>query len=233
MKIGPILMSPEMVLANLSGLKTETRRVIKDQPDLDSGIGGGVCDPHGLSDHPYCWRSGFDGSIVRPFKKPPTHLPGDKLYVREAWRASRSLDDVAPRDLTPNHIYMTEADEKVHLRQKDSPLVRTTINSFTGSLGKFRQGMHMPRWASRMYLEVKEVHIERLHQITPDGCRAEGHKQSSEDFSQEAHDSAAMDWYIDLWDSLNKERGFNWETNPWVSVTKYNVVMGNIDEVLA
>jgi len=78
----------------------------------------------------------------------------------------------------------------------------------------------MPRWASRIDLENSTIRLERLQDITPDDCRAEGHPmQTGAHITQEAHDDAAKDWYRDLWESINGNG--SWAANPWVWVIEF------------
>src|SRR5690606_25280581 len=84
-------------------------------------------------------------------------------------------------------------------------------------VGKLRPSIHMPRWASRLTLEVTGIRVERLQNITPADARAEGHPHvpGTERYPQGVHDEAARDWFMDLWDDINAKRGHSWESNPW------------------
>ena len=96
---------------------------------------------------------------------------------------------------------------------------------------KWRPSIHMPRWASRITLVVTNVKVERVQDTSSTDARLEGHPRLSVDpnYSQEAHDDAAHDWFMDLWDSLNAKRGFGWSVNPWVVAITFVVFRGNID----
>ncbi len=72
----------------------------------------------------------------------------------------------------------------------------------------WRPSIHMPRWAARITLEVTGVRVERLHDMTRADSYAEGL-------------ASAGDSFPDLWDSINVERGFSWESNPWVWVIEF------------
>jgi hypothetical protein len=83
----------------------------------------------------------------------------------------------------------------------------------------------MPRWASRIKLEITRIEIERLQDISADDCRAEGHAQFMATLyqgkSQKCNDDAARDWYMDLWDSINGKHqpdkpDISWKANPFV-----------------
>jgi hypothetical protein len=75
----------------------------------------------------------------------------------------------------------------------------------------------MPRWASRLTLEVTDVRVERLCEITPDDCRAEGQPIHN-------NDGGVRYGFGQLWNSLNAKRGFGWDANPWVWVVSFRRV---------
>lgn len=157
----PILMSAPMVRAILAGQKTETRRPIKPQPSA------------GVRKSPFV-QSGFEDGHGRELKV--RWSVGDRLWVREAWSPGYNHDPDA-LDGTPKCgiIYRADMAEAMmpvpyEVAEKwaalysddgpDDPVVRPSI--------------FMPRWASRITLDVTEVRIERLQAITDEGAIAEG-----------------------------------------------------------
>ena len=75
--------------------------------------------------------------------------------------------------------------------------------------------MFMPRWASRLTLEITNVRCERLHD------------QSRDDLFMEGYDSYfALKDYMKAWDALNAKRGYGWDTNPWVWVIEFKKIEG-------
>lgn len=82
---------------------------------------------------------------------------------------------------------------------------------------KWKPSIHMPRSASRITLRVVHVEPQRLQDIEIDDAIDEG---------APTRDIAAFDWFRDLWDSLNKARGFGWEVNPWVWAVSFVVANG-------
>lgn len=247
----PILFSGPMVRALLDGRKTQTRRVLPVQPSADEiagyRIGGAVCDPVAFPDRPYVWLRGDDGSPVMPIINPPRIIQGDRLYVREAWRTHIANEDMPPRDLMPRQDPIRyEADE--YLESWEMP--------FMDAPGRFRQGMHMPRWASRLTLTVTDVRVQRLQEITAEDALAEGivdHRQTiiGAHGTGGHHHEITADGYshvdeIDpdnlpdfwdspteafsaLWDGLNYDRGYGWQTSPWVIAYTFTLARQNID----
>ncbi|NKC02468.1 hypothetical protein HED55_00770 [Ochrobactrum haematophilum] len=104
------------------------------------------------------------------------------FYVREAWRVSRMHDQVAPRDLKPRTMTVFfEAGGSIANQDAPGdwkPAVWPEIGERPDWAGKFRQAMHMPRWASRITLEVTGVKVERLQDCSREDAIAEGIEQS-------------------------------------------------------
>lgn len=213
----PIPFSPPMVRALLAGSKTETRRQIKDAPE---GFHMDRVGPTGFQ-----WTAP-PGSPRIPFT--PRYSVGDRLWVREAWRADKSWDAVPPRDIFPIARIHHEAGG----------------NAWPDA-GKLRPSMFMPRWASRLTLVVTEVAVERLKDITHAGALAEGVEMESADppfyyvpgiwphsitgVGIEDGKDHAQRSYFKLWDHINGEGAA--DQNPWVTVTRFRVIKENIDTV--
>ncbi len=122
-------------------------------------------------------------------------VPGDTLWVRETWQH----EDTACEDHRcgqPTHIY--------HKATEVAP----------ETFARWRPSIYMPRWASRLTLEVTDVRIERVQEISVDDAIAEGVWIDPPD----AHGfrSGVQRAFQELWDSLNAKRGFGFEANPWV-----------------
>jgi hypothetical protein len=109
--------------------------------------------------------------------------------------------------------------------------------------GKSRPSIHMPRWASRILLEVKSVRVERVQDITHADCLAEGIREVTKDdrlmkyclydHPMDRYMSLtpwhlmpenAIDAFRSLWNSINEKRGYGWNENPWVWVVEFEVV---------
>ncbi|WP_144379542.1 hypothetical protein [Mesorhizobium amorphae] len=193
----PILFSSLMVRALLDGRKTQTRRVLSNDK-FASLFNGTWSDDYVLDPGNQSWR---DAEI--------RFAVGDRLWVREAWRTHRYYDDLAPSEMGGEESIVFEADHP--------PLEKRPHRLADGRL---RQGMHMPRWASRLTLTVTDVRVQRLQEITWQDAKAEG-------ISGGYHQSE----FASLWDSLNAARGFGWDTNPWVVAVSFTVERRNIDQV--
>lgn len=162
MKERPVLFNGEMVRAILAGKKTQTRRPVKPQPTL-SPAGGLV------------WRGGAYG-LQPDWKTPATHafvadcplgIHGDRLWVRETWSTAATADTMAPSNL-PSVAFEEDA---VPVRyEADGSTNVPTSRMF----GKARPSIHMPRWACRLFLDVTEVRVQRVEDITEADAKAEG-----------------------------------------------------------
>lgn len=202
----PIIFSAPMVRALLDGRKTQTRRVIKPRRHA-SLFDGSWADNYVLDPGNAEWRE-----CEIKFRI------GDRLYVREAWHAARSLDSTKPRDIP---------------RDADIEHAATARNyAEIGLKGKPRPGMFLPRWASRLTLIVTDVRVQRLQEISPEDAHDEGTgyiDRDGIDHCAGGHPSYSVSAYHDLWNSLNAKRGFGWETNPWVVALTFDVHRCNID----
>ena len=83
----------------------------------------------------------------------------------------------------------------------------------------------MPKWAARIWLEITDVKVERLHQIGEEAARAEGVESLGGDqFGDDKLWMTYRDIFIHLWDSINEKRGFGWDSNPYVWVVEFKVI---------
>lgn len=198
MKERPILFSGPMVRAILEGRKTVTRRVVKPQPDFL----GSMVDPN----TPFkTLDAGLHARITCPHGQ-----PDDRLWVREAWAADAQVDAIAPRDLSQGEPIWYPADFSV--RQTGCSMI---------SKGRGRPSIHMPRWASRILLEITAVRVERLQDITEDQAIAEGIDTHPMGFYGNGCITAGGA-FLELWESINGDG--SWAANPWVWVIEFRRV---------
>lgn len=182
----------------------------------------------------------------RLFKGKLRHSVGDRLYVREHWRTFVSLDAVPPRDLWRLD---GERGAGVWYEADGSGMALTAagMRSFgprddRPAFGKFRQAMHMPKWASRMTLVVTGSRVERLQDISEADALAEGMTQATADAIMEPEELAMYAathilcpeargriLYETIWEQINGAD--SWALNPEVAVTSFAVGLHNIEGI--
>lgn len=244
----PILFSGEMIRAILAGRKTQTRRVVKFETHNGqrtvSRDGRFVVldDSMGLSWSPY------GGAPMQPCPPDVVHdycphgKPGDALWVREKWRLCRFMDgepvmfeyaadgaraeerhtDSLNYEEWYEKICESATDELMALKKAGHPDLSHDGDHFVWAHGKnplkWRPSIFMPRWASRITLQVTDVRVERLRDISEDDAWDEG---PSDCMGPLDIDGRVL--FKGLWDSINAKRGYGWDTNPWVWVVKFEV----------
>lgn len=215
----PIPFSAPMIRAILREIeqpgtgKTQTRRVLT--PQLDDLV---------------------EGQTPRQLR---TSI-GDRLYVREAHHRTNDhahshlvgydfADGPIPRK-GRHHIEGVGYVEFFH----------HSLGGWGGRLSRNYPAMHMPRWASRITLIVTDVRVQRLQEISEADAVAEGlifrgsgnPLESGWCVTEESQQwPSAVFAYSGLWESLNADRGYGWETNPWVAAYTFRPILGNIDQV--
>lgn len=211
----PILFSSEMVKAIIDGRKTQTRRVIKPQPDegfnhaFQDGDGNWIFwdtqNAAGLSE--FTLRAYPKGSATG--FKCPYGQPGDHLWVRETF----NLDD---NDKTKRVGY-----------KADGSGIRTSVRDFDTSERyelPWKPSIFMPRWASRITLEVVRIRVERVTDISEEDIRAEGTPTPNPPPNNWMDDSKWRATFAYLWNCINEKRGHGWDTNPFVWVVEFRKI---------
>lgn len=214
----PILFLDEMVRAILDGRKTQTRRVVRadrhgpwvphlDEAHADPGLGDG-----GYLHVPYT----LDGERVSHRVRCPYGAPGDRLWVREAFALSiRDPDSAFEPDTKDPSCWDGAAYRATYSggdwehRYENGRLIRVPP--------PWRPSIHMPRWASRITLEVTAVRVERLQAITEEDACAEGCTPLQMDHG------SYLPTFEGLWDRINGKR-HPWASNPWVWVVNFRRV---------
>lgn len=136
----------------------------------------------------------------------PYGQPGDRLWVREAWSTLGMYDSRKPSDMDPDYVgtirYMADGDKS----------------------GKLRPSMFMPRWASRITLEITGVRVERLQACNEFDARQEGSFSWAGEQETPVRDlPEARLVYRQLWESINGPG--SWVANPWVWCIEFKRVM--------
>jgi hypothetical protein len=243
MKERGIPFSASMVCALREGLKSQTRRVLFPQPDpcnhapWPNERTKWVHDADG-------WHCGVCGNGVELARRKsgvkgitcPYGVEGDRLWVREAWRVPQSLDEMDAKGIAeaasvagydkPWAPIRYEADGALSSQEE----WRTFGNGHQLAVpGRYRHGRFMPRWASRISLDVTGIRIERLQDISEADALAEGVERARavdgepvlyRDYAMgEKRDvaewfSSPVDSYRTLWEAINGKG--SWNNNPWV-----------------
>jgi len=184
----PILFSTEMVRAILDGRKTQTRRITKKQPvDIL---------PMNVPDQ---W--------VVLLTREPAHgevwkcrygVPGDRLWVRETWIDPFTTEYIKPSKLPISTEIRYKAGESLNY-------------------SNWRPSIFMPRWASRITLEIVNVRVERVRDISEEDAWSEG--VGGGQLSRFDIDGRIL--FKSTWNSINAKRGYGWDANPWVWVIEF------------
>jgi hypothetical protein len=213
MKEHPILFSGEMVRAILEGRKTQTRRVVKWPEWVTVDNGEKRCaDIINSNEYKSVVKRGHCDGIVGRMKC-PYGVPGDRLWVRETCSYYGYSGGIILRSPTNDRVWRPDNNLPIEIwgpfRDRYS--------------GKFCPSIHMPRWASRIQLRVVDIRVERLNEISEEDAIAEGCISTVEliDGGNDYRGLYAQEHFQILWDSINKKRGYGWDTNPWVWVVEF------------
>ena len=207
----PILFNAENVRAILKGTKTQTRRVIKIDPKYPEST---IAIENGKITI-YKKKHGEYMGLYHEYEyKNFPYQKGDFLWVRESIRKrdvgcanATHFGATYLADFTP---VMGEGPHGGHYLGR--AIVQWKWKRDT------RPSIHMPRWASRITLEITEVRAEQIQQISYEDIRAEGIEKELTDTSIQMKRN-----FMKLWDSINAKRGYPWESNPWVWIISFEV----------
>lgn len=247
MKERPILFSAPMVRAILEGRKTQTRRVVKPIGN-DEGF---VIIDYGNGGWPY--RSDDGDSTTHTVKRGgklyleetphvcPYGQPGDRLWVREAWRIGAWDDNGAlcidyfdgPRKEWVEIPEAADPQSSMYWRlveqsSDDAAKIYGNQDRYEWEPGnspcRWRPSIHMPRWASRINLEIVAVRVERLQDISEADARAEGAPFELGELERLILGAKAKyrSGFVRLWQFINGEQ--SWHDNPWVWVVEFKRV---------
>ncbi|WP_421412624.1 hypothetical protein ACOMDM_13660 [Serratia plymuthica] len=230
MKERPIIFNAEMVRAILDGRKTQTRRIIQERHLYSGGREAGNWPVH--------MPEGDEGEKARLWaaNNSPFGQVGDRLWVRETF-AILGNEDGCPIDWDGNLI---KGDEKHAARIYKASCWQDPGNYGLWSIpdrdiqyeGTWRPSIHMPRWASRILLEITTVRVERLNDIGEKDAKAEGVKPAGDllpDYSDtfltpKGDFATAQVAFKRLWESIYGEE--SWQDSPWVWVIEFKRVGG-------
>jgi hypothetical protein len=204
MKERPILFNGAMVRALLDGSKTQMRRIVKPAPQM-------VTDKR---TEPW---DGDPSILLRLMQQTGKHCPfgqvGDQLWVRETFQpvfsAGREHGENTPDWGTG---------EGYDVKYPATDEIIEWIDGDDNITSRCKPSIHMPRWASRIQLEITGVRVERLNDITDSDAFSEGINQADA-FSMGCTIDAARSVFSVLWESVYGPG--SWDTNPWVWVLDF------------
>ncbi|EDT8012649.1 morphogenetic protein [Salmonella enterica subsp. enterica] len=211
MKERGMIFNSEMVRAILDGRKTQTRRPVKPQPELTERSGfswNGVVFGSGSDDR----ETNRNFSHVKcPFGK-----PGDRIWVRETFQGP--LFDYEQMQSYLEDSSKFEKPEFCQYAADGKPAPEYYDADDNLHCG-WRPSIHMPRWASRILLEITDVRVERLNNISECDAKAEGGPTECTLIGDKYFPG-----FRSLWTSIYGEE--SWNANPWVWVIEFKRVEG-------
>ncbi|EAQ6281926.1 hypothetical protein EXP44_05300 [Salmonella enterica subsp. enterica serovar Weltevreden] len=247
MKERGMIFNREMVRSIIDGRKTQTRRIMAIQPEhSELGLRRVIDSKNGRDNGKYFWsQSGACGLKMRSkmFGCPYGEV-GDRIWVRETW-SDVNLDGApAVAYRADDEVYDLMEDESLldeggSFNYQDPRVCKYQFAAWHSDLisgieGNWRPSIHMPRWASRITLDITDVRVERLNGISETDAEAEGIDMEALFDSQDCYDCiadhnmtgrpTAKGAFKYLWESIYGEEG--WKSNPWVWVIEFKRVEG-------
>ncbi|WP_336715089.1 hypothetical protein [Pantoea ananatis] len=222
MRERPILLNAEMVRAVLDGRKTQTRRIMKVQPDSPGyGLRFITESFNNRETGKYFWSQSDGCGTNKPRSKPfscPFGAVGDRLWVRESFYEHGCWQGGG---YDPEDSYFVS--DKQVLYPADG--IKRPSERKREDFWRSRPSIHMPRWASRITLEVTGVRVERLNSISEVGAMREG----IQNFTTCSHVDYGIPGVVNaqnpvrafqlLWQGIYGEE--SWQANPWVWVIEF------------
>ena len=225
MKEVPIIFSAEMIQAILKRHKTETRRIVRPQPVLFEY-------PNLWLWQAKPWRAKHRGhrhvcdaqALPDVLVQEGPYQAGDHLWVRETWGG------IFLSSQSGHYLQWKNVPKSDRTQERCEYLLYRATDDDPDYEGCWAPSIHMPRWASRLTLEVLGVRAERLQDITCEDIMAEGIRYRMPGTTAQLYigdlpqDKSLRTAFVRLWDSLNKKRGFGYATNPWVRIVEFEVL---------
>lgn len=222
MKERPIIFSSPMIQAILAGRKTQTRRILKHQPPDDSyTLYRNVCSTDRKVANKTHWlKEGATPGSVADGKQPYFTRPfevGMRLWVKEVLgRKPASFLGIEATNGVESAFYQADGEGVVEEHGFDlCPWWK----------GKSLSPIHMPRWASRITLEVTDVRVEPLFHITEEDAKAEGVTPPRRTSCRQSfYDGSYRSAFRNLWHSIHGQGA--WNLNPWVFAVTFRRIEG-------
>lgn len=212
----PVIFSGPMVKAILEGRKTQTRRVVK------------------------C-RDGLDALAMGQFNRCPYGDTGSRLWVRETWRPlvlafgkHKNQDERGIQYSDKSMIWGDAGDPDCEICNQVTKLNHATGAELDADYDEekeqpWRSPIHMPRWASRLTLEITNVRVQRLNSISGAEAQAEGIPMHVAEYTfrkcyrdVNERESKRLEYFRDTWEKINGKK-HPWASNPWVFALTFRV----------
>lgn len=238
----PILFSTEMVRAILEGRKTQTRRVVKDVIGYDGSLEyrGPLKSDYYLKpqykkqykESPNLFHD-FLGRRPRELNPIPVkskYQKGDLLWVRETFLISTLMESTSD--------YKKPGDKEIHYKATPGCLPIDKVRY------PWKPSIFMPKKYARIWLEVVNVRVERVRDISQGDALSEGASVVDSELVYPGYSKrceymrskglkppvgpSPAERFKYLWDSINQKRGYGWEMNPWVWVIEFKLIRREI-----
>lgn len=215
MKERGMIFNAEMVRAILDGRKTQTRHIMKLQPETPGAGLRYITESHKKSEvgkYFWCISDALGMRARSAVFTCPFGAVGDRIWVRETFRVHSRATDVAT--LVYRASVRNSWTEQTHR-------VPVAVCNKPATPEKWTPSIHMPRWASRILLEITDVRVERLRDLSEEDAKSEGITPSA--------GGVLPGWeyrinFRDLWMDIYGTD--NWEANPWVWVIEFKRIEG-------
>jgi len=234
----PISFTSHSIYRIQCNAKTQTRRVMYPQPKVPGPIEARADKTNSWAAEDGCqtWRC-------------PYGMPGDRLYVREMWAMVEPYPSTVEKYELPLawHVQKSAALQQYWRKRiiyyADYPAKQPEECGRGASDNRWRSPVTMPRWASRLLLEVTDIGVERVQEISAEDAIAEGVETAEHERQQRGDLSfGPLGWinygpprsynfetpqgaYASLWDSINGNKN-PWAANPWVWRVAFRVLEG-------
>lgn len=207
----PILFSTEMVQAILNGSKTQTRRIIKPQPSINSGVG------KWMKSKIIQMIGGQEVVFSYMEKNNPYGQRGQIIWVREAFNYTDPKHAVEG-EFMGEETGFVGCEEEREIRWRWVYKASSALEHPKYGKARWKSGIQMLKEACRLFLKIKSVRVERLQDISDGDIAAEGvvwNEPFEYKRDQQECKSPAQRAFKKLWDSINGKRA-SWKDNPWV-----------------
>ena len=234
----PVLFNGEMVKAILEDRKTMTRRVMK------RSMPGDISECRLTKDNILYMEHLGGYTTFRP-RACPYGTPGDRLWVKETWKIASFMEGdpiefqykadgaIAEENISSDCLNYEDWYERVCIQSTDYLIkigwkYKDGEGCFRWENGKsplpWKPSMFMPHWASRIMLEITNVRLGQVQEISEDDATKEGCVPYVDPF-ENTKITNARQGFVQLWNFINEKRGFGWEANPWVWVIEFKRVI--------